>query len=267
MNQNDYFELNKKMWNQRAEIHVDTEFYDMDGFRDGKTSLNKIELDLLGDLQGKDLLHLQCHFGQDTLSFARMGANVTGLDLSDKAIETAKNLSKDLNIPAEFICANVFDADKATDKKFDIVFTSYGAIGWLPELNTWAKNIHALLKPGGKFLIVEFHPVVWMFDDKFTNVEYGYFNSGVFLEEFEGTYADKENKTIQKSACWNHSISDIQTSLLEQGLKITGFKEYDYSPYNIFTDPVKTEHGWQINKLKNKLPMVFSLEAQKENYE
>lgn len=261
MNHKDYFEINRKSWNNRTGIHIDTEFYDMESFRKGNTSLQKIELDLLGDISNKDLLHLQCHFGQDTLSLARMGANVTGLDLSDEAIKKAQLISKELNIPAQFVCANVFDADKVISKKFDIVFTSYGVIGWLPELETWAKNISNLLKPGGKLLLVEFHPVIWMFNENFSEIEFGYFNSGVIIEE-EGTYAQDDTKP-QKFAGWNHSIADVQTALLDNGINITGFKEYDYSPYNIFSSPVKSKYGWQIEKLEGKMPMVYSLEAQK----
>lgn len=261
MNEKDFFEINRILWNQRAEIHVDTEFYDMKGFRAGNTSLKKIELDLLGDITDKDILHLQCHFGQDTLSLARMGANVTGLDLSEKAIETAQSISNELNITAEFICSNTLDADKNIDKKFDIIFTSYGAICWLPELNKWAKNISNLLKPNGKILVVEFHPAYTMFADDFSGVEYGYFNKGELVDEFEGTYADKNSTVQQKSVWWNHSIADVQTALLNYGFRITHFSEYDYSPYNIFEPAVKTENGWQVKGMEGKIPFVYAIEA------
>ena len=261
MNENKYYEINKTLWNQRAEVHVDTEFYDMKGFREGKTSLQKIELDLIGDIKGKDLLHLQCHFGMDTLSFARMGANVTGLDLSDKAISIASSISEELNIPAEFICSNTYDADKNINKKFDVIFVSYGAITWLPDLKKWGEIISNLLKPGGKVLVVEFHPAYLMFSDDLKSLEYGYFNSQAFEEEFEGTYADKNNKMAQKSVTWNHSIADVQMALLNAGLKISHFSEYNYSPYDLFENSVKTEFGFQAEELKEKVPYVFAVEA------
>lgn len=263
MTNNEYFEINKLLWNQRAEVHPTTEFYDMVGFRNGNTSLKKIELDLLGDVKDKSILHLQCHFGQDTLSFARMGADVTGLDLSNKAIDTAKQISNELNLPAEFICANVLDTEIYISKKFDVIYTSYGAICWLPDLNPWGKIISNLLKPAGKVLIVEFHPTLLMFSDDLSKVEYGYFNNGALLDEFEGTYADKDSKMPQKSVWWNHSISDVQSALLSNGLTISHFSEYDYSPYDLFDNPVKVENGFQAKELGNKIPYVFALEAKK----
>jgi ubiquinone/menaquinone biosynthesis C-methylase UbiE len=110
-------------------------------------------------------LHLQCHFGQDTLSMSRMGAQTTGVDLSDKAIDAARKLNQEINQQATFICCNIYDLPQHLDQQFDIVFTSYGTIGWLPDLNQWAALIARYLKPGGKFVFAEFHPVVWMFDN------------------------------------------------------------------------------------------------------
>jgi 2-polyprenyl-3-methyl-5-hydroxy-6-metoxy-1,4-benzoquinol methylase len=138
---NQIFEANKEAWNKRTGVHKDSAFYDVASFKTGKSTLNKIDVEEVGDVKGKSLLHLQCHFGMDTLSWAREGAVVTGMDLSDEAIEYAKQLSNELNIPAEFICCNVYDLKDHLDKKFDIVFTSYGVIGWLPDLDKWAEII------------------------------------------------------------------------------------------------------------------------------
>jgi 2-polyprenyl-3-methyl-5-hydroxy-6-metoxy-1,4-benzoquinol methylase len=113
-----------------------------------------IELELLGNVKGLSILHLQCHFGQDSLSLARMGAHVTGIDLSDKAIKTAQELNAELHLNAEFICSDIYDLPQHLNKQFDIVFTSYGTIGWLPDLNKWAQIIHHFLKPEGKFIFV-----------------------------------------------------------------------------------------------------------------
>lgn len=136
-----YIEINKQSWNNRTDVHVKSDFYDLDGFMKGKSSLNSIELELLGDVSGKSILHLQCHFGQDSLSLSRLGAKVTGVDLSDKAIETAKDLAQKLNADAEFICCDLYDLPNYLHKTFDIVFTSYGTIGWLPDLDKWAKIV------------------------------------------------------------------------------------------------------------------------------
>src|SRR5688572_730649 len=135
----DYLEKNRRLWNARTDVHVTSEFYELDKFLAGKSSLNEIELNLLGDLKGKSVLHLQCHFGQDSISLARLGAEVTGVDLSDKAIAKAKELAKQTGANAEFICTDIYELPQHLDKKFDVVFTSYGTIGWLPDLDKWAK--------------------------------------------------------------------------------------------------------------------------------
>src|SRR5690606_19279998 len=130
---------------------------------EGKNTLPEIDIELLGNIKGRSVLHLQCHFGQDSLSMARMGAKVTGIDLSDKAIEEAQKINAVLNLNAKFICCNVYDTLDHINNQFDIVYTSYGVIGWLPDLDKWATIISKSLKPGGKLIFVEFHPVVWMF--------------------------------------------------------------------------------------------------------
>ncbi len=131
----DYIKINKQTWNNKTEVHVASDFYDNDNFLKGKSTLNSIELNLLGDLKDKKILHLQCHFGQDSLSLSRMGAKVTGVDLSNKAIEKAEELNQLLNLNAKFICCNIYDLPNYLNEKFDIVFTSYGTIGWLPDLS------------------------------------------------------------------------------------------------------------------------------------
>ena len=159
----DYLEINRKSWNNRVDVHLKSDFYDVEGFLKGESSLNDIELGLLGDIKGKSILHLQCHFGQDTISLGRLGANVTGVDLSDKAIDHAKILAGKANVNATFICCDIYDLPAHLNEQFDIIFTSYGVIGWLPDMNKWAQIISNYLKPNGKFVFVEFHPIVWMF--------------------------------------------------------------------------------------------------------
>ena len=193
-----HVELNRQLWNNRVDIHLSSVFYRMEEFMAGASSLNEIELALLGDIRGKTILHLQCHFGQDTLSLSRMGASVTGVDFSDKAIAKAKELAAELGTDTEFVCCNIYDLPSHLDKKFDIVYTSYGTIGWLPDLEAWAKVIAHFLKPTGRFIFVEFHPVVWMFDNDFTHVGYAYSNKGVIAETESGTYADREAPLVQE---------------------------------------------------------------------
>ncbi len=260
-----YIETNKQTWNNKTDIHIASDFYNNEAFLSGKSSLMDIELNLLGDISGKKILHLQCHFGQDTLSLARLGAKVTGVDLSDNAINKAKELNQKLGLDAEFICCDVYDLENHLDEKFDIVFTSYGTIGWLPDLDKWAKVVSNFLKPGGQFIFVEFHPVVWMYDDNFKNVFYSYFNIKPIIEYEEGTYANRDADVKTSSVCWNHPTSEVLNSLIKSGLEINSFDEYDYSPYNCFNETEEFEKGkFRIKYLENKIPMVFSLVATKK---
>lgn len=257
-----YLEINKAAWNKRTDYHVGSDFYDNASFKKGRNSLNDIELKLLGDVTGKTVLHLQCHFGQDTLSLARLGAIATGIDLSDAAIIEANNLSAETGIPARFICSDVYQLPEVLDEKFDIVFTSYGTIGWLPDMEMWANVIAKFLKPGGRFVFAEFHPVVWMFDYNFERVEYNYFKDDAIIETDSGTYADNVAPIEYETVSWNHSISEVAKSLINTGLTIDSLDEYDYSPYNCFKDMEEYETGrYRTQRHGNKLPMVYSISA------
>ena len=261
-----YKEINRQSWNNKTDAHMESDFYDLEGFLKGKTSLNDIELDLLGDVKGKTILHLQCHFGQDTISLSRLGAEVTGVDLSDKAIENAKRIAKDTKSSAKFICCDIYDLPNHLEQQFDIIYTSYGTIGWLPDLDKWAEIVSKFLKPDGRFVFVEFHPVVWMFDDNFEKIGYNYFNSGAIVETESGTYADKTADITQEYVVWNHGLSEVINSLINSGLQIKGLDEFDYSPYNCFNKTIEFEPGkYRIEHLENKIPMVYSIVARKEN--
>jgi SAM-dependent methyltransferase len=260
----DYLEMNRHSWNARTDVHVKSEFYDVEGFLAGKNPLNSIELELLGDISGKSLLHLQCHFGQDTIALGRMGATVTGIDLSDKAIDAARLLAEKAAIPATFICCDLYSLPQHLDQQFDIVFTSYGTIGWLPDMDRWAAIVARYLKPGGKFVFAEFHPVVWMFDDDFNTVGYNYFNSGALVENETGSYADRHADIKQQYICWNHGLGEVLGSLLKNGLQLQSFEEFDYSPYNIFRHSMEPEPGkFRVKHMENKIPIVYALTAVK----
>lgn len=263
--EDDYLSINKKAWNDKTEVHVNSDFYDMPSFLAGKSTLNDIELALLGDVTGKKILHLQCHFGQDTISFARMGADATGVDLSDKAIDTARGLSEQTGAPARFICSDVYSLHEQLNEEFDIVFTSYGTIGWLPDLEKWAWTVSRFLKPGGVFVFAEFHPVVWMFDPNFEKVAYRYFKTEAIIETELGTYADMSTPAEYEMITWNHSISEVVNNLIEVGLEINMLNEYDYSPYNCFRGTEEFEPGkYRIAHLKNDIPMVYAIKAAKK---
>ena len=261
-----YFKANKELWNKRVGIHVNSEFYDVASFKAGKTSLNEIELDALGDVKGKSLLHLQCHFGMDTISWARKGANVTGIDFSEEAIKIAKDLATQTKVNANFICSDVYELPKKLDQQFDIVFTSYGVIGWLPDLDKWATVINYFLKPGGTFFIAEFHPVLWMMDDDFTHLKYSYFNDEVIETISQGTYGDKNADISSTEFGWNHSLDEVFGSLLKNNLQIIEFREFSYSPYNCFNNTLIGSDGmYRIKGFENKLPMMYSLKAIKKH--
>lgn len=259
-----YLEINKKTWNEKVPVHIDSAFYEMEAFKAGKSSLKEIELDLLGDVRGKSILHLQCHFGQDTISLARMGAGVTGIDLSDAAITKAEEVAAELNVDASFICCDVYSLPQVLDEKFDIVFTSYGTIGWLPDIDKWAEVVAHFMKSGGSFVFAEFHPVVWMFDNDLKYVQYPYFKAEPILETESGTYADRENEKQFSSMTWNHGIGEVFMALKKQGLNIEVLKEYDYSPYNCLANMVETgPDEYRVAHLNGLIPLVYALKASK----
>ncbi|MCD2260276.1 class I SAM-dependent methyltransferase [Psychroserpens luteolus] len=260
----DHFEVNRTTWNEKVKVHSESEMYDLEAFKNGKSSLMTYELEALGDVKGKSLLHLQCHFGQDTLSWSRLGAKCVGIDLSDEGIALAKSLNDELNLDAKFTCCNVLDTSEYIKEKFDIVFTSYGVIGWLPDLKPWGQMIADRLHKGGTFYIVEFHPIVWMFDylDGKSIMKYGYMQDDAIYEEYEGTYADEGSKMVSKEYGWNHGLSEVINVLIEAGLKIDYLNEYDESPYNVLPDLVKTKSGNYVTKDK-LYPLLFEIKATK----
>ena len=263
----------------RTAIHKDSSFYDVDGFRRGKNVLTAIELKELGDVQGKKMLHLQCHFGLDSLCWSRLGAEVTGVDFSEAAIDEANKLRDELNMSARFTCCNIYDLHPDHIKAFkilpfgedlagafDIVFTSYGVIGWLPDLDQWAEIISHYLKPGGIFYMAEFHPVIWMFDDEFEKIIYPYEKREVIETEIQGTYTDRNADIKAKEYGWNHSISEVLNALITHGMEIEFFNEYMYSPYPCFKNVVQNNEGnWWIRGLEDKIPMIYSVKAKKQS--
>lgn len=260
-----YFKANQHAWNQRTGVHKDSAFYNLEGFKKGNTVLNKIEIEELGDVNGKSLLHLQCHFGMDTLNWQRLGARCTGVDLSDAAIALARETATELGLDAKFIHCNVYDLPTHCQEQFDIVFTSYGTIGWLPDIEKWAAVVERFLAPGGVFYIVDFHPVLWMMDEGFTFIKYPYFNGQVIAEENSGTYTDRDAPIKTEEYSWNHSMGSIITALTKRGLCIEFLHEFSYSPYNCFNKLQQGADGmWRIEGMDEKMPMLYSIKATKK---
>ena len=159
-------EANRKNWNERTPVHAASGFYDVEGFRNGRITLNDIERNEVGSVEGKSLLHLQCHFGMDTMSWARLGAQATGVDISDAAIGLARALNDELQLNTRFIRSNIYDLPNVLEEEFDIVYTAMGVLCWLPDLSEWANIIAKFLKPNGIFYILDGHPFAHVFESE-----------------------------------------------------------------------------------------------------
>ena len=257
---------NRASWNERTPVHAASDFYDVEGFKSGRITLNDIELGEVGDVSGKTLLHLQCHFGLDTMSWARLGAKATGVDFSEAAIELARSLNDELGLDARFICSNVYDLPEVLDEQFDVVFTSYGVLVWLPDVKRWTEVVYNHLKPGGVFYIVEFHP----FTDVFVQSEsgemrpkYGYFYGQTFQEGGEPSYAGSQ--PIQTPTYeWEHSLGETVTALIEVGLDIEYLHEFPFSCYRIHPMMEQDADGhWRLPQDNDSYPQTFSIRATK----
>jgi SAM-dependent methyltransferase len=264
-NQDKYFDANQALWDAKTPHHLKSDFYDMEAFKKGKNVLREIELEALPDVKGKSILHLQCHFGQDTLCLSRMGAKCTGVNFSGKAIETARELNNELGLDAQFIQSNIFDLKDKLDEKFDIIYTSYGVLCWLPTLEPWAEIISHFLKSGGTFIIAEFHPSIYMLDWDNLKIGYDYFNKETPDHDVtDGTYADSNATIKMDEYFWSHSMEEIIMNLMNNGLKLESFKEYPFSPYPCFPNLEKIgEYRWKIKGIDHKIPYTFSMKMKK----
>jgi SAM-dependent methyltransferase len=223
--------LNRAWWNERVAAHLTGQFYDIDGFLAGGSTLRPFEAAEMGDVGGATLVHLQCHFGLDTLSWARRGAVATGVDFSPSAVAAARDLAGRAGLAAEFVEANVYDAVEALGRRtFDVVYTSIGAIIWLPDIARWAGTVTALLAPGGRFYMAEFHPFSVVLGEEDLTVTDSYFDEGPVLSDEPGSYAAPGAKTVNdRSATWNHGIGSVITALAQAGLRIEFLHEHPFT--------------------------------------
>lgn len=260
----DYTLINKKWWNSVTPIHEKSDLYNVSAFKKGKTSLEKTEREELGSVKGKSLLHLMCHFGMDTLSWARLGATVTGIDLSENSITLAKKLSSETATPATFIQCDIYKLPHVLHKQFDIVYTSYGVLCWVSNVKKWAKLIDTYLKPGGTFYIIELHPFAGILSHDF-KLEYKYFDNGPFLDDSEGTYTDWESNVAGETYEWNYTLSEVINSLIEVGLQIEFVHEFPYSMYDQFPGFMRKNKKGQyvLKNSKIQIPLLFSIKAKK----
>ncbi len=267
----DAVRANRDLWDAWTELHVTSEFYDVEGFKAGRETLDAVELEGVGDVRGKSLLHLQCHFGLDTLSWARRGARVTGVDFSERAVSHARRLALELAIEARFVQADVSDAAALTaqvaNEQFDVVFTSHGAISWLPDLGPWARTVAEVLKPGGLFFVADSHPFTWMFDET-TDIElrfrFPYFDRAALRCEEKGSYAVPDADLQSVSFSWQHTFEEIVSSLTAAGLSVTSLREYPYLFWKWFPWMERGEQGaYRLPLDVPQIPLMFSLTATK----
>jgi len=264
----DYSAINRAHWDEVTPIHARSPFYDVAGFLAGQSSLRPLEVTELGDVSGRTLLHLQCHFGMDTLSWARRGAIVTGLDFSPEAIALAESLRAQTGLPARFVCADLYDAPRVLAGPFDIVFTSYGVLVWLPDLARWAQIIAQLLRPGGTFYIAEEHPIANVFEEDADGVlraTYPYLSPEPLISEDEGTYTDRNASVTQRRTVqWLHPLSEVVGSLLAAGLRIEFLHEFPYCMYRKFPSLRQgADRFWHWPAGQEMIPLLFSLRARK----
>jgi 2-polyprenyl-3-methyl-5-hydroxy-6-metoxy-1,4-benzoquinol methylase len=258
-------DLNRRWWDERVPLHVESAFYDVDAFRAGTDPPHSVwALDEVGDVNGLDVVHLQCHFGMDTLALARRGARVTGLDFSGPAVDQARALAAELGIEATFVQADVHDAVAALGRTYDVVFTGIGALNWLPSVDRWTRVVASLLRPGGFLYLAEIHPFSLVFADGEQRIAYPYreHEEPTLIDE-PGTYADREAPTVHnRTTEWNHGIGEIVTALIDGGLVL----EFLHERVETFYDST----GWLAERSpgrwgapEGELPLLYSLRARK----
>lgn len=265
MKHQDLKNINKELWDHWASLHPSSKFYDNSGFIKHQMSLNPIELDIMPDLEGKRVMHIQCHFGQDTISLKTLGAaEVVGLDFSSKAIEAAHQLVQDCGLQnIQFVESDAVVPVPELQGTFDVVFASYGVIGWHPNAKEWMDTAFSYLKPGGELIFVEFHPVLWILDQHFKEVVYSYFNDGVITETSNGSYAAPEARQMDNHT-WNHGLSEVIKPIVDHPDRtLDYFNEYDWSPYEIFEATSPAPGRYQIKGKEGMFPLVYVLKAKK----
>lgn len=260
---------NRELWDAWTTSHLASDFYDVEGFLAGRSRLKPLEVEEVGPVDGLDLVHLQCHFGLDTLSWARLGARVTGVDFSSVAIEAARDLGERAGLDATFVEASVDDARNALDGEFDVVVTGYGALNWLPDMGNWAEVVTSLLRPGGFLHLVEFHPMLFVFaDGRVPAFERPYFHRSepVVFEE-SGSYADPDAPVGGKQHEWNHPTSDVVTALVDAGLTLEFFHEHPAGAnapvHSQWLEWLVVDDDGRERAPHDALPMLYSLKARR----
>ena len=268
-----YRQANLDSWEERVPVHAASRMYGLDRFLaepDRLTGVVEFDAPRVGEVAGRSLLHLQCHFGLDTLSWARLGARVTGLDFSPAAIAQARRVAAEIGADARFVESELYDAPSALAETFDLVYTGVGALNWLPDIRAWAEIVAGFLVPGGTFYMRESHPALATIDDlrddQLLVMRHPYFNTGKPVRWDEpGTYTDGGEDLVNTVTYeWPHSLGDVLGALLDVGLRITAFEEHDTLEWQFVDWMVQVEGGrWALPEGRERLPMMYSVKAVK----
>ena len=264
-----YLEANRRRWDECVAVHLrsSTGVYRTDEFRRGVDVLGPIERKEIGDVAGKRILHLQCHFGLDTLCLARRGALVTGLDFSRKALEAARTLAEECSIQARFVEADVYDAAAVIPERFDLVFASWGAINWVPDIRRWIRVAARMLEPAGSLYLLEGHPAAMVLeegDDSRIALRHSYFQGSepVISDEPHTYTGDPDRLANTRAYEWLHPLSAIVDGVLEAGLRLDYLREHDRLPWQNFPSMVRDpEFMWRLPTGVPSFPLAFSLRA------
>ncbi|MFH9249193.1 class I SAM-dependent methyltransferase [Streptomyces lydicus] len=267
----DWREANRARWDERVALHTVSDFYDQDRFRRVRDVLRAFETAEVGDVTGRSLLHLQCHFGQDTLSWAHRGAaRVVGLDFSEPAVEAARELAAELGYGpdrAAFVAADVYDAAEAVpDDAYDIVYTGIGALNWLPDLERWADTAASLVAPGGFLYLAEFHPLCDALDDETgSRIVHDYFSRDAWVDEVPGSYTDFGAQTVNnRSVEWQHPIGEVVSALAAAGLHLEFLHEHDMTMFQRFGALRRADDGfYRFPGDRPRVPLMYSLRARR----
>jgi SAM-dependent methyltransferase len=267
-----YRETNRANWDSRVDSHYASELYGAGKFIADPAHIGSVvrfDADKVPDVKGKRLLHLQCHIGTDTLGWARLGAEVTGVDFSEKSIEAARRLSDKCGTPGRFVLSELYDAPTALPEQFDIVYTGVGAICWLPDIEGWAKVVASFLDEGGIFYMREGHPIMWALDDERDDDElvlkYPYFEQAEpLLFSEETTYAGDGVLSSPNTYDWNHGVAEVLQALIDAGLRIDQVEEYDALEWEAGAVNQLGEDGqFRLATGRERLPLMWSLLATK----
>lgn len=272
----DYVEINRLHWDERAPVHASSANYHVEEFvQDPKFLSHVVTFDLprLGDITGLRGVHLQCHIGTDTISLARLGARMTGLDFSPAALAEARQLANLAGAQVNFVQADVYDAvSELGAAQFDFVFTGIGALCWLPDIRRWARTVTGLLRQGGRLFIREFHPILWTLEDRTDDllvaVDPYFETSEPYVDDYDGTYVETESAFSHNTThTWNHGLGEIITALIEAGMEITALEEHRSMPCEALPAHVVVRDErdeWSLRENKDRVPLTYTLQARKK---